>query len=141
MTTTFSALSDRKLVYTRNFAFGGQQLTDEVMARYGLNPAEAERAKQAGDLPEDYATDLLAGFRDDMARQVSRSLQFFLASQDGAGQPVQVLVEWRLLRNFRVLPRLLRSGSELLPRSSIRSATSVSAGKPARRVCAAAIPR
>ena len=92
VTTTFSALSDRKLVYTRNFAFGGQQLTDEVMERYGLNPAEAERAIQAGDLPADYATDLLAGFRDDMARQVSRSLQFFLASQNGAGQPVQVLV-------------------------------------------------
>ena len=92
VTTTFSALSDRKLIYTRNFAFGGQQLTDEVMERYGLNPAEAERAKRAGDLPEDYATDLLAGFREDMARQVSRSLQFFLASQNGAGQPVQVLV-------------------------------------------------
>lgn len=92
VTTTFSALSDGKLVYTRDFAFGGQQLTDEVMQRYGLNPAEAERAKQAGDLPADYATDLLAGFREDMARQVSRSLQFFLASQNGAGQPVQVLV-------------------------------------------------
>ena len=90
--TTFSVLSDRMLVYTRNFAFGGQQLTDEVMERYGLNPAEAERAIQAGDLPEDYAADLLGGFRDDMARQVSRSLQFFLASQNGAGQPVQVLV-------------------------------------------------
>lgn len=92
VTTTFSVLSDGKLVYTRNFEFGGQQLTDEVMERYGLNPAEAERAKQAGDLPEDYATDLLAGFREDMARQVSRSLQFFLASQNDAGQPVQVLV-------------------------------------------------
>ena len=92
VTTTFSALCDGKLVYTRDFAFGGQQLTDEIMERYGLNPAEAERAKQAGDLPEDYATDLLAGFREDMARQVSRSLQFFLASQNGAGQPVQVLV-------------------------------------------------
>ena len=91
-TTTFSVMSDRKLVYTRNFAFGGQQLTDEIVERYGLNPVEAERAKQAGDLPEDYATDLLAGFREDMARQVSRALQFFLASQNGAGQPVQVLV-------------------------------------------------
>ena len=92
VTTIFSALSDGKLVYTRNFAFGGRQLTDEVVDRYGLNPAEAERAIQAGDLPADYATDLLAGFREDMARQVSRSLQFFLASQNGAGQPVQVLL-------------------------------------------------
>ena len=92
VTTTFSALSDHRLVYTRNFAFGGQQLTEEVMERYSLDPEEAEQAKLAGDLPEDYATDLLVGFREDMAQQVSRALQFFLASQNGAGQPVQVLV-------------------------------------------------
>ena len=91
-TTTFSALSDHKLVYTRNFPFGGHQLTDEVAERYGLDPVEAERAKQAGGLPEDYASEVLAGFREDMAQQVSRSLQFFLASENGAGQPVQVLL-------------------------------------------------
>ena len=92
-TMTFSALSDRKLVYTRNFPFGGQQFTDEIVERYGLDPAEAERAMLADDLPEDYASELLAGFREDMAQQVSRSLQFFLASQNSAGQPVQVLLD------------------------------------------------
>ena len=92
VTTTFSALSDRKLVYTRDFAFGGQQLTEEIMERFGLNAEEAERAKQTGDLPESHAADLLDGFREDMAQQVSRSLQFFLASHSNVGQPVQVLV-------------------------------------------------
>lgn len=92
VTTTFSALSDHRLVYTRNFAFGGQQLTEEIMERYGLDPESAEKAKQAGDLPDDYATGLLGGFREDMAQQVSRSLQFYLASESGAGQPVQVLL-------------------------------------------------
>ena len=92
VTTTFSVVSDHRLAYTRNFPFGGQQLTDEIVERYGLNPAEAERAKKAGDLPVDYATELLAGFREDMAQQVSRSLQFFLASSNGAGQPVQILL-------------------------------------------------
>ncbi len=92
VTTTFSALSDHKLVYTRSFAFGGQQLTEEIMERYELDPVSAEEAKQAGELPGDYATDVLGGFREDMAQQVSRSLQFFLASENGAGQPVQVLL-------------------------------------------------
>lgn len=92
VTTTFSALSDHRLVYTRSLAFGGQQLTEEIMERYELDPVSAEKAKQTGDLPEDYATDVLGGFREDMAQQVSRSLQFFLASGDGAGQPVQVLL-------------------------------------------------
>ncbi len=90
--TTFSALSDRKLVYTRNFAFGGQQLSDDIKERYGLSPAEAEHAKQAGGLPEDYDTELLAGFIEDIAQQASRALQFFLASRNGARQPVQVLL-------------------------------------------------
>ena len=92
VTTTFNALSDRKLVYTRDFAFGGQQLTEEIMERYGLNAAEAERAKHAGDSPKSDVADLLDGFRQDMAHQVSRSLQFFQASHSSAGQPVQVLV-------------------------------------------------
>ena len=92
VTTTFSALSDHRLVYTRNFAFGGQQLTEEIMERYELDAVSAEKAKQVGDLPDDYANGLLAGFREDMAQQVSRSLQFFLASENGAGQPVQVLL-------------------------------------------------
>ena len=35
-TTTFSVLKDLKVIYTRDFAFGGQQLTEEIMRTYGL---------------------------------------------------------------------------------------------------------
>ena len=41
-TTTFSVLRNLKVVYTRDFAFGGQQLTEEVMRTYGLSMEEAE---------------------------------------------------------------------------------------------------
>ena len=34
--TTFSVLKDLKVIYTRDFAFGGQQLTEEIMRTYGL---------------------------------------------------------------------------------------------------------
>ena len=34
--TTFSVLRNLKVVYTRDFAFGGQQLTEEIMRTYGL---------------------------------------------------------------------------------------------------------
>lgn len=90
--TTFSALADRRLVYARDFAFGGRQLTEEIMGRYGVDAEEAERIKRLERQPERSVADLFAGFREDMAQQVSRSLQFFLASHDNAGQPVQVLV-------------------------------------------------
>jgi type IV pilus assembly protein PilM len=33
--TTFSVLQDLKVIYTRDFAFGGQQLTEEIMRTYG----------------------------------------------------------------------------------------------------------
>ena len=91
-TTTFSALEDRKLVYTRDFAFGGQLLTEEIMDTYGLSAEAAEQAKHTGGLPGNYRTEVLDSFLEDMSQQVSRSLQFFLASNTAAGQPVQILL-------------------------------------------------
>ena len=46
--TTFSVLQDLKVIYTRDFAFGGQQLTEEIMRTYGLSMEDAGRAKKAG---------------------------------------------------------------------------------------------
>jgi type IV pilus assembly protein PilM len=90
--TTFSVLRDLKVIYTRDFAFGGQQLTEEIMRTYGLSMEEAGRAKKDGGLPENYETDVLGPFIDDMCQQVSRSLQFFLASGAGREQPEQILI-------------------------------------------------
>jgi type IV pilus assembly protein PilM len=90
--TTFSVLRDLKVIYTRDFAFGGQQLTEEVMRTYGLSMEEAGRAKKEGGLPGNYETGVLGPFIDDMCQQVSRSLQFFLASGAGREQPEQILI-------------------------------------------------
>ena len=49
--TTFSVLRDMKVIYTRDFSFGGQQLTEEIMRTYGLSMEEAGRAKKEGGLP------------------------------------------------------------------------------------------
>jgi len=91
-TTTFSVLHDLKIVYTRDFAFGGQQLTEEIMRTYGLSIEDAGRAKKEGGLPSNYQPEVLDTFMDDMSQQVSRSLQFFLASGTGRDQPDQVLI-------------------------------------------------
>ena len=52
--TTFSVLRNLKVVYTRDFAFGGQQLTEEIMRTYGLTMEEAgsrqEGRRAAGQL-------------------------------------------------------------------------------------------
>ncbi len=91
-TTTFSVLRNLKVIYTRDFAFGGQQLTEEIMRTYGLSLEEAGRAKKEGGLPANYQTDVLDPFIDDMTQQISRSLQFYLASGSGRDQPEKVLI-------------------------------------------------
>ncbi len=91
-TTTFSVLKDLKVIYTRDFAFGGQQLTEEIMRTYGLSMEDAGRAKKEGGLPSNYQPEVLDAFMDDMSQQVSRSLQFFLASGSGREQPDQILI-------------------------------------------------
>ncbi len=90
-TTTFSVLKDMQVIYTRDFAFGGQQLTEEIMRTYGLSMEDAGRAKKEGGLPSNYQPEVLDAFIDDMSQQVSRSLQFFLASGSGREQPDQIL--------------------------------------------------
>jgi type IV pilus assembly protein PilM len=91
-TTTFSVLQDLKVIYTRDFAFGGQQLTEEIMRTYGLSLEDAGRAKKEGGLPSNYQPEVLDAFIDDMSQQVNRSLQFFLASGSGREQPDQILI-------------------------------------------------
>jgi len=90
--TTFSVLDNLRVVYTRDFSFGGQQLTEEIMRIYGLSLEDAGRAKKEGGLPSNYQPEVLDPFVDDMTQQVSRSLQFFLASGGGREQPDQILV-------------------------------------------------
>lgn len=90
--TTFSVLRNLKVIYTRDFAFGGQQLTEEIMRTYGLSLEEAGRAKKEGGLPSNYQPEVLDAFIDDMTQQVSRSLQFFLASGGGREQPEHIIV-------------------------------------------------
>ena len=90
--TTFSVLKDMRVIYTRDFSFGGQQLTEEIMRTYGLSLEDAGRAKKEGGLPSNYGPEVLEPFVDDMTQRVSRSLQFFLASGGGREQPNQILV-------------------------------------------------
>ena len=78
--TTLNVLHDMKIIYTRDQVFGGKQLTEEIMRRYGLSYEEAGMAKRQGGLPDNYIPEVLEPFKEAMAQQVSRSLQFFFSS-------------------------------------------------------------
>lgn len=78
--TTLSVSHDFKVIYTREQVFGGKQLTEEIMRRYGLTYEEAGLAKKQGGLPDNYESEVLRPFVDAMVQQASRSLQFFFSS-------------------------------------------------------------
>ena len=80
--TTLNVLRSQRSIYTREQVFGGKQLTDEVMRRYGLSYDEAGLAKRQGGLPESYEVEVLEPFKEALVQQVSRLLQFFYAGSD-----------------------------------------------------------
>lgn len=79
-TTSFSVLNELKIVYTREQPFGGNQLTEQIQHRYGLSYEEASMAKRLGQLPEDYETELLEPFKEAMAQEISRAVQYYYSS-------------------------------------------------------------
>ncbi len=67
-------------VYNREQAFGGNQLTQDLMRAYGMSHDEAEILKRTGPMPENYEAEILRPFLDNLALEVSRALQFFFTS-------------------------------------------------------------
>ncbi len=78
--TTFSVLENMKTMYSREETFGGAQLTEDIQRRYGLSYEEAGLAKRQGGLPDNYEPEVLEPFKENMASQIGRAMQFFYAS-------------------------------------------------------------
>ncbi len=67
-------------IYNREQAFGGNQLTQDMMRAYGMSFEEAEKLKRNGPMPENFEAEILRPFLDNLALEVSRALQFFFTS-------------------------------------------------------------
>jgi type IV pilus assembly protein PilM len=80
MTTSMQVMKNEEVVYDRDQAFGGAQLTQLIVRQYGFSPEEAESKKRSGELPEDYDSAVLRPFVDNMAQEIGRALQFFFTS-------------------------------------------------------------
>src|ERR687891_235959 len=75
-----TVLRNGQSVYTREQAFGGNQLTQDIVSRYGMTPEEAENAKRTGGLPDDFESEVLRPFMENLSMEVQRALQFFFTS-------------------------------------------------------------
>ena len=80
LTTSMQVIRDDEVLYDRDQAFGGAQLTQLIVRQYGFSLEEAESKKRSGELPEDYETSVLRPFVDSMVQEVGRALQFFFTS-------------------------------------------------------------
>ncbi|UUX96534.1 pilus assembly protein PilM [Aquabacterium sp. J223] len=79
-TTSLKVLRDDEMLYDRDQAFGGSQLTHLISRQYGFSYEEAEHKKLAGDLPEDYEGGILEPFVDSLSQEIGRALQYFFTS-------------------------------------------------------------
>jgi type IV pilus assembly protein PilM len=78
--TTLNVMLNGQTIYTREQMFGGNQLVEDVVRRFGLTAPEAELAIKRGGLPEEFEVELLLPFKDAVVQQVSQTLQFFFSS-------------------------------------------------------------
>ncbi|MTW22362.1 pilus assembly protein PilM [Allochromatium palmeri] len=108
-TTTLHVLSAGRIIYTREQNFGGRQLKEEVQRRYGLTDEQAAQQIRDGNVADAYESEVLNPFKEALAQQIGRALQFFysgttfnsvdriLLSGGSASLPrVDALVEERL---------------------------------------------
>ena len=80
LTTSMQVIRNDEILYERDQAFGGAQLTQLIVRQYGFSLEEAESKKRNGELPDDYETTVLRPFLDSMVQEVGRALQFFFTS-------------------------------------------------------------
>jgi type IV pilus assembly protein PilM len=80
LTTSMQVIRNGEVLYDRDQAFGGAQLTQLIVRQYGFSLEEAESKKRSGELPDDYESGVLQPFVESMAQEIGRALQFFFTS-------------------------------------------------------------
>ena len=76
----FNVLRNGQSVHSRDQQVGGDHLTQQIQGVFGLSADEAETGKRNGGLPDNYESDVLSPFRDNVVMEIARALQFFFTS-------------------------------------------------------------
>lgn len=78
--THLFVLHGMRLIFSREEKFGGMQLIEAISETYNMSLLQALTAKETGNLPENYETEILEPFKQMVLLQVKRTLQFFYSS-------------------------------------------------------------
>lgn len=78
--TNLYILQGDRMIFAREQGFGCDQLTVRIAEAYGLTREQAEQAKRAGQVADDFAETILEPFKEMLAEQIGNGLQFFYSS-------------------------------------------------------------
>jgi type IV pilus assembly protein PilM len=82
--THLFVLHGMKIIFSREEKFGVMQLLEAIAEHYKMSIEQAKEAKNTGNLPPDYETEVLEPFKEMILLQIKRTLQFFYStSQHG----------------------------------------------------------
>ena len=80
-TTSLKVLRDDEMLYDRDQAFGGSQLTQLISRQYGFSFEEAEAARSSpATCRKTTSPTILAPFVDSLSQEIGRALQYFFTS-------------------------------------------------------------
>lgn len=69
-------------IYSREHNFGGHQLIEECMRRYGMDAEQASFLQRGEEPPAGFEDEVLEPFRQNVIQQISRALQFYSSSSE-----------------------------------------------------------
>lgn len=81
-TSSMIVLRGNRSTYNREHSFGGNQLVEECMRRYGMDLNQARFLQRGEAPPAGFEDEVLEPFRQNVIQQISRVLQFYASSSD-----------------------------------------------------------
>ncbi|MDT8439188.1 MAG: type IV pilus assembly protein PilM [Wenzhouxiangellaceae bacterium] len=82
--SSLNVMRGGRSIYYRDHPFGGRELTEESMRRYGLDVEQAQFWRRDEEPPAGFEDEVLEPFRQSVIQQIGRALQFFSSSRDYA---------------------------------------------------------
>ncbi|MCA1779565.1 MAG: pilus assembly protein PilM [Xanthomonadaceae bacterium] len=82
--SSLTVLRDGRSIYYRDHPFGGRELVEETIRRYGLDAEQARFWKRREDPPAGFEDEVLEPYRQNIIQQIGRALQFYSSSRDYA---------------------------------------------------------
>ena len=100
---SLNVLRGGRSIYYRDHPFGGRELIEETMRRYGLDAEQAQFWKRGEEPPAGFDDEVLEPYRQSVIQQIGRALQFYSSSREyssintlylaGGGASAEGLVE------------------------------------------------